>query len=41
MRAQHERGIVLVSGPSSDGTAGIYVPRAPSQEDAAALARQE
>ena len=38
MRAQHERGTVLISGPSADGTVGIYVLRAPSRKDAAALA---
>ena len=41
MRAQHDRGIVLISGPSSDGTAGIYVLRATSHEDAAALAASD
>jgi uncharacterized protein YciI len=38
MRRQHEGGTVLISGPSADGTAGIYVLRAPSRKDAAALA---
>ena len=38
MRGQHERGTVLISGPSSDGATGIYVVRAWSHEDAAALA---
>ena len=38
MRRQHEGGTVLISGPSADGTAGIYVLRAPSSKDAAALA---
>ena len=41
MRAQHERGTVLISGPSSDGAAGIYVLRAPSRKDAAALAASD
>ena len=38
MRAQHERGTVLISGPSSDGTTGIYVLRVPSRKDAATVA---
>ena len=38
MRAQHERGTVLISGPSSDGATGIYVLRVSSHQDAAALA---
>ena len=38
MRRQHEGGTVLISGPSANGTAGIYVLRAPSRKDAAALA---
>lgn len=38
MRTQHERGTVLISGPSSDGATGIYVLRVSSHEDAAALA---
>jgi uncharacterized protein YciI len=38
MRIQHERGTVLISGPSSDGATGIYVLRVSSHEDAAALA---
>jgi uncharacterized protein YciI len=38
MRDQHERGSVLISGPSADGTAGVYVLRAPSRKDADALA---
>jgi uncharacterized protein YciI len=37
MRGQHERGTVLISGPSPDGATGIYVLRVPSLEDAAAL----
>jgi uncharacterized protein YciI len=41
MRAQHERGTVLISGPSSDGTVGIYVVCAPSREDAAVLAASD
>jgi uncharacterized protein YciI len=41
MRAQHECGTVLISGPSSDGTTGIYVQRAPSREDAAVLAASD
>ena len=38
MRVQHERGNVLISGPSSDGTIGIYVLYMASREDAAMLA---
>jgi uncharacterized protein YciI len=38
MRAQHESGTVVISGPSSDGATGIYVMRVSSHEDAAALA---
>jgi hypothetical protein len=38
LRAQHERAAVVISGPSSDGTTGIYVLRAPSRQDAAAIA---
>ena len=38
MRNQHDRGNVLMSGPSADGTAGIYIVRAPSRKDADALA---
>ncbi len=38
MRDQHERGTVLISGPSSDGMTGIYVVRAASRPDAEALA---
>lgn len=38
MRTEHERRTVLISGPSSDGTTGMYVLSVPSQEDAAALA---
>jgi uncharacterized protein YciI len=38
MRRQHERGTVLISGPSSDGATGIYVLRVSSHEDAVALA---
>ena len=38
MRNQHERGTVLISGPSSDGMTGIYVVRAASRPDAEALA---
>ncbi|MBV8346019.1 MAG: hypothetical protein JOZ49_00330 [Mycolicibacterium sp.] len=41
MRAQHERGTVLISGPSSDGTVGIYVLHVASREDAAALAASD
>lgn len=41
MRAQHERGTVLISGPSSDGAADIYVLRAPSRDDAATLATSD
>ncbi len=38
MRAQHDRGAVLISGPSADGALGIYVIRAGSHEHATALA---
>jgi len=38
MRAQHDRGTVLISGPSADGAVGIYVLRAASQQDAETLA---
>ena len=38
LRNQHERGTVLISGPSSDGMTGIYVVRAASRPDAEALA---
>lgn len=38
MRTQHERGTVLISGPSADGTLGIFVIRASSHEQATALA---
>jgi len=41
MRAQHERGNVLISGPSSDGTVGIYVLHMASREDAATLAASD
>jgi uncharacterized protein YciI len=41
MRAQHEHGTVLISGPNSDGTAGIYVLRVPSREDAVSLAASD
>ena len=41
MRAQHVRGNVLISGPSSDGTVGIYVLRMASREDAATLAASD
>lgn len=41
MRDQHERGTVLISGPSPDGTIGIYVLRAASRENASALAASD
>jgi uncharacterized protein YciI len=41
MRAQHERGTVLISGPSSDGLVGIYVLRVASREEASALAASD
>ena len=41
MRRQHERGTVLISGPSADGASGIYVLRAPSRKVAVALAAMD
>ena len=41
MRVQHERGNVLISGPSSDGTIGIYVLYMASREDEAMLAASD
>jgi len=41
MRVQHERGNVLISGPSSDGTIGIYVLHMAPREDAATLAASD
>jgi uncharacterized protein YciI len=41
MRAQHDRGAVLISGPSSDGMTGIYVVRVASSEEATALAASD
>ncbi len=41
MQDQHERGTVLISGPSSDGAAGIYVLRMASREEASALASSD
>ncbi|BBZ27555.1 hypothetical protein MMAD_18500 [Mycolicibacterium madagascariense] len=38
MRAQHERGTVLISGPSADGALGIYVIRAASFQRATDIA---
>ena len=35
MRDQHERGTILISGPSPDHMTGMYVMRAPSHQDAA------
>ena len=41
MRDQHKRGTVLISGPSSDGAAGIYMLRMASREEASALASSD
>ena len=41
MRALHERGNVLISGPSSDATVGIYVLHVASRENAATLAASD
>lgn len=41
MRGQHERGSVLISGPSSDGTMGLYVVRARSRSDAETIAQSD
>ncbi|MFE5096371.1 YciI family protein [Streptomyces sp. NPDC056638] len=41
MRGQHERGSVLISGPSSDGTTGLYVARARSRSDAEVIAQSD
>ncbi|MFI9275814.1 YciI family protein [Kitasatospora sp. NPDC052896] len=41
MRGQHERGSVLISGPSSDGATGLYVVRARSRSDAEAVAQSD
>jgi uncharacterized protein YciI len=35
LRDQHENGRILISGPSADLTTGLYVMRAPSEQDAA------
>ncbi|MGW7003863.1 YciI family protein [Streptomyces sp. NPDC054933] len=39
MRDQHEQGTVLISGPSSDPTMGLYVVRARSRSVAEAIAQ--
>ncbi|MGW7003932.1 YciI family protein [Streptomyces sp. NPDC054933] len=39
MRDQHEQGTVLISGPSSDPTTGLYVVRARSHSVAEAIAQ--
>jgi uncharacterized protein YciI len=41
LRAQHERGIILISGPSADLALGIYVMRAPSHQEAADIAADD
>lgn len=41
MRTQHERGTVLISGPSSDRSMSLYVLRAPSQTAAAKIAAED
>ncbi|WP_269857070.1 YciI family protein [Streptomyces sp. RPT161] len=41
MRDQHEQGTVLISGPSSDPTMGLYVVRASSRSVAEAIAQDD
>jgi uncharacterized protein YciI len=41
MRAQHEAGTVLFSGPSADRTYGIYVIKAASRAEAEAIASSD
>ena len=38
MREQHARGTIIMSGPTPDRQLGIYIIRAPSREDAGAIA---
>ena len=38
MRGQHERGAILLSGPSVDRSLGIYLIRATSRDSAAQIA---
>lgn len=41
MRARHEEGVVLFSGPTSDIRTGIYVIRARSGDDARRIAGED
>jgi uncharacterized protein YciI len=41
MKAQHEAGSVLFSGPTSDIRTGIYIIRAPSLGDARRIASED
>lgn len=41
MRAEHDKGRILISGPSADGRHGIYIVKAPSLTDATEIAAGE
>lgn len=41
MRAQHDRGTIVMSGPARDRNSGLYVMRAQSRDDAARVATED
>jgi hypothetical protein len=41
LRDQHERGVILISGPTPDHMTGLYVMRAPSHHEAAAIVAED